>query len=373
MPVRNGEALLEQAARSILDQTFTQLELVIVDDGAPEPTKTILRRLAAEDGRVVLLHGGRSEGIVRALNTGCAAARGTYLARMDSDDISLPQRLERQIALLEALPQLGLVGGQMIATDLAGAHLWPATYSTDDQAIRRDLGARNPFGHPTVVMRRSVFEQCGGYRDNCPHAEDYDLWVRMLDHCRGANLSDTVLLYRVHPGQTAFQDWRQHCISTLAVQAAVRVRRADGRDPLQDVELVTEETVRGLGVTETEIRTRFVESLLALSNLASHGGSRPERLRLLAQAQIEAGRGPVPRPTAARLGLVQALAGFEERRIALGISGIVRSARADRRAARALAGDWLARSHPRLFRLATYAKKVAELVGLLPPTLRRVP
>ncbi|MHB1568013.1 MAG: glycosyltransferase [Solirubrobacteraceae bacterium] len=368
MPVRDGGELITEAARSILEQSFCDLELVIVDDGSTAPTKAVLDRLRVTDIRVVVLDQGRSVGIAPALNAGCAAARGRYLARMDADDVSLPDRLARQVALLERAPEIGLVGGQMIATDLRGVQLWPATYPIDDDAIRGTLGSANPFGHPTVVMRKTVFEACGGYRDSCPHAEDYDLWVRMLDRCRAANVPEPVLLYRIHPGQTAFRDWRQHCISTLAVQVAITIRRAGGCDPLDGVELVSESTLLAMGVSEEAVRVRYVESLLALSNLAGHAGSRVDRHRLLSQAQAEAARGPIPPETSSRLALVRALAAFEERELARGLQNLLRSLQADRRAATALAGDWLYRRHRRIFRAIAGFKQVMSS-----PRLAQVP
>lgn len=372
MPVRDGGELITEAARSILEQSFSDLELVIVDDGSPAPTKAVLDRLRVADARVVLLHRGRSVGIAQALNAGCAAARGRYLARMDADDVSLPDRLARQVALLERSPEIGLVGGQMIATDLRGTQLWPATYPVDDDAIRRMLASGNPFGHPTVVMRKALFEACGGYRDSCPHAEDYDLWVRMLERCRAANIPEPLLLYRIHPGQTAFRDWRQHCVSTLAVQAAVAIRRDGGSDPLDGIELVSESTLRALGVSEEAMRVRYVESLLALSNLASHAGARSHRHRLLAQAEAEAGRGPIPPQTSSRLALVRALTAFEERALARGLHNLLRSLQADRRAATALAGDWLYRRHRWIFRAVAGFKKLMSSPRLAQAPLRRL-
>jgi len=333
MPVRNGERFVEQAARSILEQTFTDLELVIVDDGSTDSTPALLAAIGAQDERVVVLRVRRHEGIVHALNEGCRAARGRYLARMDADDVSLPRRIELQVELLDTAPELGIVGGRMTCTDLDGSVSWPALYPPDDAAIRKMLPTGNPFGHPTVTMRREAFESCGGYRDVCRHAEDYELWVRLLDRWQGANLSEPVLLYRVHTDQTAFRDWRQHCLSTLAAQASARIRDAEGRDPLEGVGLVSETTLRDLGVSEREIRTQIVESLTSLSNLAGYAGSRAERHRLLAIATGEAERGSIPRQTIARLALVQAQAAFEDGAWIRGIAGVLDAARADSRAA----------------------------------------
>lgn len=344
MPVRNGERFVEQAAHSILEQTFSDLELVIVDDGSTDSTPTLLAAIGAQDERVVVLRSRRPEGIVDALNEGCRAARGSYLARMDADDVSLPNRIELQAGLLDATPDVGIVGGCMTCTNLSGSVSWPALYPPEDAEIRKMLPSANPFGHPTVTMRREAFESCGGYRDVCRHAEDYELWVRLLDRWRGANVSEPVLLYRVHTNQTAFRDWRQHCLSTLAVQASARIRHVEGGDPLEDVELVSEATLRELGVSEHQIRTRIVESLTSLSNLAGYAGSAAERNHLLAVATAEAGRGSIPRQITAKLALVQAQAAFEEGARVRGIGKVLNAARADSRAAAHYAyGFWYRR------------------------------
>jgi GT2 family glycosyltransferase len=325
MPVRNGAELVEQAARSILEQTFADLELIVVDDGSEDETPGIIRRLQEQDGRVVLVSGD-SDGIAAALNGGAAVARGRYLARMDADDLSLPRRLELQVEFLERTPEVGLVGGQLIITSITGSRSSAVFYPTSDAAIREMAGNASPFAHPAVTMRRELFDACGGYRATCPHAEDYDLWVRMLDRCRGANLRVPVLIYRVHSGQTIFRSWREQCLSTLAVRAAVRVGRAEGRDPLKGVDRVTEGMLGQLGVSENEIHAALAESLVSAANLAARVGERGERSRMLALAVSHLERGPVPSQTMVRLNLAQARHTIEKGARVRGLAGLARTA-----------------------------------------------
>ncbi len=177
LPTCRGGPLLAAACRSILGQSLEDLELLVVADGAPD-----LAGLPRDRRLRVLPSRGR--GIVAALNTGLAAARGPYLARMDDDDLALPHRLERQVALLEARPELGIVGGQVeifredgpVGPGFRRYQRW-VNGLCEPEAIAREAFVESPLPHPTAVFRREVLARLGGYRA-VPWAEDYDLWLR---------------------------------------------------------------------------------------------------------------------------------------------------------------------------------------------------
>jgi hypothetical protein len=120
---------------------------------------------------------------------------------MDADDVADPRRLELQLAFLGAHPDVGLCGTAARLTDYGGRDLGVWRPPTEDADIRRRMIRANQFAHPTVVFRKSLFESVGGYREDMPLAQDYDLWLRLLTRCRGANLSDPLLLRRLGPGQ----------------------------------------------------------------------------------------------------------------------------------------------------------------------------
>ncbi len=210
LPVRAGGPLLLAAVGSILRQSVTDLELIVVDDGGNEP---LLRELPRDPRLRVVANAG--SGLVAALNTAAGAARADYLARMDADDIALPVRLERQLGLLEAEPELGLVGAQVeIFTDagtvLPGFQRYQAWLNslTTDASIRREMFIESPIPHPTAVLRRSVFQRMGGYR-NPPWAEDYDLWLRAYQ--TGINMakpSGILLRWRDRPARLTRTDSR---------------------------------------------------------------------------------------------------------------------------------------------------------------------
>ncbi len=182
MPVRDAAATLEAAVRSVQAQTWTDWELVIVDDGSQDVTPTLLAHLAAQDERLIILRQPAS-GIAKALQHGCEGCCGDFIARMDADDVMAPQRLEFQHAFLQAEPSMGLVsclvrfGG---AGEGYAAHVdWiNALRTPESMALRRFVEA--PVAHPSVMFRRRLLQEHGGYREG-DFPEDYELWLRWLE------------------------------------------------------------------------------------------------------------------------------------------------------------------------------------------------
>lgn len=196
LPVYNGERFLKEAVDSILVQTFTDFELIIVDDCSMDSTSLILTEYATRDTRIRVMRQSRNMGIVEALNTGSHAATGQYIARMDVDDISLPERFERQVEYLNSHPDVGVLGTGVQLIDVLGKKQTIVTLPPDYIQIYWSLFFCNPIVHPTVMMRRDLFLRARGYRTGYP--EDYDLWRRMASLTRLANLPEVLLLLRKH-------------------------------------------------------------------------------------------------------------------------------------------------------------------------------
>lgn len=179
MPVHNAGPYLQTAVDSILQQTYKNLELLIVDDHS---TDSAIGQLQINDGRVSLVS-AEQYGVVQAMNIGVEQAKGKYIARMDADDIAHPRRLEVQLELLEQNPDVGIVAAQVeIFSDeeLGGGFQfyqdWLNSVCTPEQ-IRCEVYVESPLPNPTVMFRREVYEQLGGYHDS-DWAEDYDCWLR---------------------------------------------------------------------------------------------------------------------------------------------------------------------------------------------------
>ncbi|MFP5502223.1 MAG: glycosyltransferase family 2 protein [Candidatus Sericytochromatia bacterium] len=207
IPVYNAERTVRAAIESILAQSERDLELLVVDDGSTDGTPAILEALAAKDPRVRLVRQANA-GIASALNAGLALARGRYVARMDADDLSLPTRLERQRAALDADPALGLVSC-LVAHDApdgreAAGYAWHVDWLNQlvtPEAIALARFAESPIAHPSVMFRLSLVEAHGGYRAG-PFPEDYELWLRWMEGgVRFAKVPETLLVWNDEPGR----------------------------------------------------------------------------------------------------------------------------------------------------------------------------
>jgi glycosyltransferase involved in cell wall biosynthesis len=198
MPVYNSEKYLCEAVESILAQTLRDLEIIAIDDGSTDSSLSILKRYHQQDKRTVILTHSKNQGIVSALNRGLKMGRGKYIARMDADDISLPERLEKQVEFLESHPQVGILGTDALFMDTQGREIARMVKARDDLSIRWMSLFSTPFFHPTVMIRRSVLIEYNlNYLPGVQSAEDYDLWLRLLEHTQGANLDWPYLRYRI--------------------------------------------------------------------------------------------------------------------------------------------------------------------------------
>jgi glycosyltransferase involved in cell wall biosynthesis len=194
MPVRNGALFLPQAINSILAQTLRELELIVIDDASSDATASILRSCTDPRLRVISLDTPR--GIAHALNRGIRESTGSWIARMDADDVSMPKRLERQVAFLCRHLEVAACGTWAIDIDEEGSFL--GTRQTPrGQALARNCWYPSPLIHPSVVMRAEVIREFT-YDETLDAAQDYDLWFRMASRFRLANLPEYLLLYRVH-------------------------------------------------------------------------------------------------------------------------------------------------------------------------------
>jgi glycosyltransferase involved in cell wall biosynthesis len=197
MTVYNGTTYLREAMDSIVGQKFDDFEFVVVDDGSRDASVRIIQSYS--DPRIRLIVNPRNVGQTPALNIGLRACRGRYIARMDADDIAFPDRLAAQSALLDAKPEVGIVGGAMWIIDSRGRRVDFAYQPESDLAIRLTSLTRNPFHHPTVMLRADVLSRHGLEFDEQYQAnQDYDLWTRLLPLTQAANLPNAVLAYRIH-------------------------------------------------------------------------------------------------------------------------------------------------------------------------------
>jgi glycosyltransferase involved in cell wall biosynthesis len=198
MAVHNGEPWLADAVGSILAQTLSDLELIVVDDGSTDGTHERLATI--REPRLHVLRQSR-RGQTAALNRGLHAARAPLIARIDADDVALPERLARQAAFLAGHPEVGLLGTAAHEITPAGAIVRTLTPPDDDQGLRRALMRANPFIHSSVMFRRALLDAVGHYDESFAVAQDYDLWLRMSRLTRLASLPEPLVLRRLAPGR----------------------------------------------------------------------------------------------------------------------------------------------------------------------------
>jgi len=195
MPVYNGQKYLNDSIQSILNQSLKEFELIIVNDGSTDQTADILREYS--DPRIRVLTNPRNSGVAFSLNRAIEVSRGVYIARMDSDDISLPYRLKLQTEYLESHPDISLIGGSIQCFGTSDDRI---RYWEQHDFIHANCLFNTPFAHPVVCWRKEDFlNNHLLYQESPPTAEDYELWERACQTLKTANLPEILIHYRIDP------------------------------------------------------------------------------------------------------------------------------------------------------------------------------
>lgn len=195
MPVYNGERYLREAVDSILNQTFTDFEFIIVDDGSTDETSQILD--SCSDPRIVRIRNEENLGLTASLNSGIERAQGEYIARMDADDISLSTRLEAQLGYLERHLSVGVLSTRGWNFNTSNSRI-PVLKPQNHNELIWELVFGNPFIHAAIMMRKQLVVDAGGYHLSGP-AQDRELWIRLYRKTQFANLPEFLYLIRLHP------------------------------------------------------------------------------------------------------------------------------------------------------------------------------
>lgn len=202
LSVRNDARFVGEAASSILAQTLDDLELIVVDDASTDDTPGVLAAL--DDGRVVVLRNEEQLGLAASLNRGLDHATGRYVARLDADDVSLPDRLARQIARIRAEPSIAVLGTAVTDLDEHGRPGRTHAMPVGARPLRWHALFSSPFFHPTVLVDRELLDAHGlRYDPAFLESEDYDLWARLFAYADGDNLREPLVRKRVHEGQAS--------------------------------------------------------------------------------------------------------------------------------------------------------------------------
>ena len=220
MPVYNGERFLAQAIESILSQTYTNLELIIVNDGSTDSTPAILEQFAYQDSRVRVITNQTAQGYggEKASNETYKLAKGRYIAKLDADDVAHPTRLAKQVDFLENNPDVFLTGTFLEIIDASGRVTGTREYPVTHQAIHRDYYYRNGIGHPSIMFRNGVVNG-DFYQLRFPALNDYYSFFSLMEtgH-KMANLPEYLVQYRIHDANTVFTDLRRKWATNMAIK-----------------------------------------------------------------------------------------------------------------------------------------------------------
>ncbi|MEN9389389.1 MAG: hypothetical protein RLY61_473 [Candidatus Parcubacteria bacterium] len=199
IPAYNAQKYIEESIRSTLTQTYKNLQVIIVNDASTDRTGAIIEQFRLQDSRIELITNTSNLKMSLSLNKGLAQARGKYIARMDADDISLPERISRQVAYMESHPEVGISGTSMKIVDEDLQQIGIRSYYLTDAEIRKHIFKFSPFCHPSIIMRKDVLDKAGGYEHEYNPAEDYELYFRLGMHSKFGNIPDFLLMYRTVP------------------------------------------------------------------------------------------------------------------------------------------------------------------------------
>lgn len=234
MSVYNGERYIAKAVESVLNQTLSDFEFIIIDDGSTDTTSEIIASFT--DSRIVRIHNRENIGLVASLNIGIRASIGEYLVRADADDVCHPERFARQFAFMEQHQDVGVLGTWMEQVDenLQPLHIYK--FPLSHNVIRWKMLFETAMFHPTVIMRRNVVESAGGYDENFKHIEDTELWSRLVKLTRFSNLGEVLYKRTWHPASVC----NVHYQEQFRIGATLRKRMFE--DILErdvDVRLIT--------------------------------------------------------------------------------------------------------------------------------------
>lgn len=282
MSVYNGARFLDAAICSVREQTFSDFEFLILDDGSDDGSLQIIRAHAAEDQRIRPIY-RENRGLITSLNELLARAHAPLIARMDADDICAPDRFARQISFLANHPDHGVVGSQVAHINEAGTPFLTTVpdYPHDHAGIIKAIATSAPLlCHPAVMYRRDAVLGAGGYHAAFQHCEDFDLWLRLASATRLANLPERLLQYRHYAGQISARHTLEQQTGAAIARIAYQARQGGKPDP--SASWVSLPPLEDLDALFTQPgTTRQVREIVARNLLYSLTGLRDQGFHLL--------------------------------------------------------------------------------------------
>ncbi len=219
MPCYNAERFIEPAMKSIMNQTYKDFELIIIDDCSSDSTSKIVKAFMKKNKGVICVKNERNMGVAVSLNKGIHMAKGEFVARMDADDIAEPSRIEFQVKYMSQNSDCIVCGTNIYLIDDKDRVIGRRVYVEEDKRIKRRLLLANPFAHPTTIIRKNILIKKNiFYSDHFPRAEDYHLWLRLADYGTYANLNMFLLKYRISDSTIKHMYCREMLADTIRLK-----------------------------------------------------------------------------------------------------------------------------------------------------------
>lgn len=251
LPVYNGEKYIETAIKSILDQSLSDFELIIINDGSTDNTSTLLQEYAIIDSRIKVITNDCNKGIVHSLNSGLAISCGEYIARQDADDISFDERLEKQMSCMDDHDDVGVLGTWSESIDNDGVTSIISRPPAQSFLIKWSLLFGNCMIHSSVLIRRSILKQLGGYDEKQIFAEDYDLWSRVSFEYRLLNLPEILVKHRLHSNRVSVLNSERQLGTVYKVMNRALLRILNRETPLS-LMIDLHKLLQGLPLSDTK-------------------------------------------------------------------------------------------------------------------------
>lgn len=284
MSVYNGESHLRESINCIINQSFTDFEFVIINDGSTDRTSEIIR--SYNDKRIII-HEQNNLGLTKSLNIGVSLALGKYIARHDVGDISKPERLKKQVSFLEQNPSVALLSTGAEFIDSHGNFIWDCLPPEDNETLQKQLIKICQFAHPTVMFRRSIMDSVGLYREYFKYAQDYDLWLRIAEKGELASIHEPLVCCRDGEGGISESKiYLQTLYAGVAIEMA-RQRRTLGYDDIQSGKTPTFSSVSALTPELVDKLTRYYENNIDLLIAGIHETVHSEDYEFILRKLVE--------------------------------------------------------------------------------------
>jgi len=215
MSVYNGGDFLKNSILSVLRQTFSNFEFIIVNDGSTDNSLSLIRSFSKKDHRIVVVDNHKNQGLTKSLNVGCKLAKGEYLARQDADDISQESRFEEQIRFLQKKSDVVLLGSRGYEVGLRRQII---SRYFDEKTILKRIKVQNPFIHSSVMIKTNAFKKLDFYNENFSTSQDFDAWLRLSKVGRICMLDKVLVNYHINPHSISNKTKYKQCFNSIRIR-----------------------------------------------------------------------------------------------------------------------------------------------------------